>query len=128
MNIVGPPLGKVAIIPSGEYEEWNLNQALTLFRPSRSVSSKWLYYFLCSGESVNSVLGETRGQTGQVNISLTQCRGFEVPVPPSEEQAFIVERIENALAQLESVLRNVRTAQQLLTRLSDKGLYAAVMP
>ena len=31
MNIVGPPLGKVAIIPSA-YPEWNCNQNVTFFR------------------------------------------------------------------------------------------------
>lgn len=32
MNIVGPPLGKVAIVPQ-TYPEWNINQALVAFRP-----------------------------------------------------------------------------------------------
>jgi type I restriction enzyme, S subunit len=32
MNIVGPPLGKVAIV-SDQYPEWNMNQALAVFRP-----------------------------------------------------------------------------------------------
>ncbi|MCS3200440.1 hypothetical protein [Candidatus Bacteroides intestinigallinarum] len=30
MNIVGPPLNKVAIVPD-TYPEWNINQAITLF-------------------------------------------------------------------------------------------------
>ena len=32
MNIVGPPLGKIAIIPD-TYPEWNCNQAIVMFRP-----------------------------------------------------------------------------------------------
>lgn len=32
MNIVGPPLGKLAIVPD-DYPEWNFNQAIVLFRP-----------------------------------------------------------------------------------------------
>ncbi len=31
MNIVGPPLGKIAIIPD-DFQEWNINQALAIFR------------------------------------------------------------------------------------------------
>ncbi len=73
MNIVGPPLGKVAIVPP-TFREWNVNQALTIFRPSHAVTSRWLYYFLCGGTSVQSVINETRGSAGQVNISLSQCR------------------------------------------------------
>jgi type I restriction enzyme S subunit len=32
MNIVGPPLGKVSIVPN-IYAEWNINQAIAIFRP-----------------------------------------------------------------------------------------------
>ena len=81
MNIVGPPLGKVAIVPP-TFPEWNANQALTIFRPSPAVISRWLYYFLCGGSSVQSVINETRGSAGQVNISLSQCRNFEISLPP----------------------------------------------
>ncbi len=31
MNIVGLPLGKIAIVPD-DFEEWNINQALAIFR------------------------------------------------------------------------------------------------
>jgi len=92
MNIVGPPLGKVAIVPD-TYPEWNANQALTIFRPSAVVSTDWLYYFLCGGSSVQSVINETRGSAGQVNISLSQCRNFEIPLPPPAEQQRIVAKI-----------------------------------
>lgn len=94
MNIVGPPLGKVAIVPD-TYQEWNANQALTIFRPSAVVSTDWLYYFLCGGSSVQSVINETRGSAGQVNISLSQCRNFEIPLPPPAEQRRIVAKIHS---------------------------------
>jgi type I restriction enzyme S subunit len=45
MNIVGPPLGKVAIAPD-DYDEWNINQAITLFRPSEKIRSRWIYCLL----------------------------------------------------------------------------------
>ena len=93
MNIVGPPLNKVAIIPD-TYKEWNLNQAITLFRPKEYLNNKYLYYFFCEGSSVNSVIDKTRGVVGQVNISLSQCRDFSISIPPIEEQLEIVKRIE----------------------------------
>jgi len=94
MNIVGPPLGKVAIVPP-TFTEWNVNQALTIFRPSAVVLSRWLYYFLCGGGSVLSVINETRGSAGQVNISLSQCRNFEIALPPVAEQRRIVAKIDS---------------------------------
>ena len=108
MNIVGPPLGKVAIVPD-TYPEWNINQAITLFRPGPSIATHWLYIVLCSGRNVAEILHETRGTVGQVNISLSQCRNFIIPVPPRAEQCVIVDRVKELFAmhdRLESVLRD----------------------
>jgi type I restriction enzyme S subunit len=63
MNIVGPPLGKVAIVPA-ERPDWNINQAITLFRPSDRISTGWLYCILCSGVNIADIVHETRGSAG----------------------------------------------------------------
>lgn len=117
MNIVGPPLGKVAILPHSS-SEWNINQAITLFRPSARITSGWLYVLLCEGEAVRQVLGRTKGSVGQVNISLSQCRDFEFPVPSIEEQAEIVRRVQTLFAfadRLEARLTAARSAVDRLT-------------
>lgn len=93
MNIVGPPLGKVAIIPN-TYPEWNINQALTIFRPSQYIISGWLYYVLCTKKYIETFKQDTRGSAGQINISLSQCRDFILPVPPLSEQEEIVRRLD----------------------------------
>lgn len=115
MNIVGPPLNKVAIIPD-TYKEWNLNQAITLFRPKENLNNKYLYYFFCEGSSVNSVIDKTRGVVGQVNISLSQCRDFSISIPPMEEQLEIVKRIES----LFNILDDAERRYQLLCDKLDK--------
>lgn len=93
MNIVGPPLGKVAIVTE-DYKEWNINQAITLFRPKKYLSNKFLYYYLCEGSLVKNIMPETKGVVGQVNISLSQCRSFDIKIPSIEEQYEIVIQIE----------------------------------
>lgn len=115
MNIVGPPLNKVAIIPD-TYKEWNLNQAITLFRPKEYLNNKYLYYFFCEGSSVNSVIDKTRGVVGQVNISLSQCRDFSISIPPMEEQLEIVKRIES----LFNILDDAERRYQVLCDKVDK--------
>jgi len=90
MNIVGPPLGKVAIL-TNQFPEWNLNQAITLFRVKKELlDHKYLYYVLCEGALVRDVMPETKGSVGQVNISLSQCREAILPVPSIEEQREVV--------------------------------------
>lgn len=117
MNIVGPPLGKVAIVPP-EHAAWNINQAITLFRPSARISSKWIYFVLCEGAPIRDVLNRTKGSVGQINISLSQCRAFELPVPPLAEQTEIVRRVETLFAfadRLEARLQAAQTAADRLT-------------
>lgn len=115
MNIVGPPLGKVAIVPN-DYSEWNINQALAVFRPIKIEINQFLYLYLCEGAPIRNTL--TKGVVGQDNISLTQCRELIFPLPPIVEQAAIVERVEALMKtcrDLETEIKNSRThASQLL--------------
>ena len=102
MNIVGPPLNKIAILPT-DYSEWNLNQAITLFRTKKYLLNTFLYFFFCEGKSVREVMGETKGVVGQVNISLSQCRDFEIPIPTLVEQQEIVRRVESLFAKADQI-------------------------
>lgn len=126
MNIVGPPLGKVAIVPQ-TFPEWNANQALTIFRPSAAVISRWIYYFLCGGSSVQSVVNETRGSAGQVNISLSQCRNFELSLPPAAEQRRIVAKLDALIARLARARAELEFSSQLVDRFRLSALRAGVM-
>ena len=124
MNIVGPPLNKVAIIPD-TYKEWNINQAITLFRPKEYLNNQYLYYFFCEGASVNSVLDKTRGVVGQVNISLSQCREFAISIPPMEEQLEIVKRVQILFDILDDVERRYNTLCEKLDKLPQALLCKA---
>lgn len=116
MNIVGPPLGKIAIL-TDQYPEWNLNQAITLFRVDKEkLSSKFLYYVLCEGKLVRDVMHDTKGIVGQINISLTQCREAIIPCPSLLEQHEIVRRVEQLFAYADTIEKQVNSA---LTRVNS---------
>ena len=124
MNIVGPPLGKVAIVPDS-FPEWNINQAITLFRPSKNITTEFIYYFLCSGISTSEIINETRGSAGQVNISLSQCRDFIFPVPSLEEQKEIVRRVEKMFEKIDLMEQEYQKAAKLCDRLEQATLAKA---
>ncbi len=124
MNIVGPPLGKVAIV-TDQYPEWSINQALTLFRPSARITSQWLYIFLSSGISLRQVIGQTRGTAGQANISLSQCRDFPVPVPSVEEQIEIVRRVAEMFDLADMLRTRIEKVLQTIGRSSQAALSKA---
>lgn len=104
MNIVGPPLKKIAIIPE-EYPEMNMNQAIVRFRPIKYVLPKYLYYCLQYDETLKEVINETRGVVGQSNISVSQSRNLIIPIPSLAEQELIVELLEESLEREEIALQ-----------------------
>lgn len=124
MNIVGPPLNKVAIIPNS-YPEWNINQAITLFRPKNYLNNKFLYYFFCEGTPVNGIINQTRGVVGQINISLTQCRNFIIHIPPIEEQKEIVRRIDSIFKKLETIEQQYNALKSKIEKLPQALLNKA---
>lgn len=124
MNIVGPPLGKVAIV-SADRPRWNINQAITLFRPSDRISTGWLYCILCSGVNIADIIHETRGSAGQINISLSQCRDFVFPVPTVVEQNEIVRRVDALLALADRIEARCTAARAQAQRLSPLVLAKA---
>ncbi len=94
MNIVGPPLGKVAIIPD-DYEEWNCNQAISFFQPLDRRISKWIYTFLCAGSFLKHI--ELIGTAGQDNISVTKSKTIMIPLPPIAEQQAITTKVNSLM-------------------------------
>lgn len=112
MNIVGPPLGKVAIVPR-DFNEWNINQALAIFRPIIKEINQFLYTYFLAGLEIKKI--HTLGIVGQDNISLTQCRDMIFPLPTLAEQQGIVKRISELTAmidELEKKLQNARIRRE----------------
>ncbi len=124
MNIVGPPLNKVAIVPE-RFKECNINQAITLFRPKPYLSYKFLYYFLREGTPVNNLVNETRGVVGQVNISLTQCREFKIPIPSEQEQEEIVNRVESLFSKADIIEKHYESLKEKIDKLPQTILHKA---
>ncbi|MCU0224969.1 MAG: restriction endonuclease subunit S [Acidobacteria bacterium] len=96
-NIVGPPLGKVSVVPR-EYDEWNINQAITAFRPSGGIYTEWLCLVLMSEPIQRWLLGTSKTTTSQVNLAVSACRRVPLPLPPLREQERIAAEAERLLS------------------------------
>ncbi|ENM5852412.1 restriction endonuclease subunit S [Vibrio mimicus] len=116
MNIVGPPLGKIALIPDS-YPEWNCNQAITFFRPIEPSLNRYIYTYLTAGTFLDSI--ELIGTAGQDNISVTKSRSIVLPTPPLEEQSRIVRKVNDLLEICEQLKQRLRDSQQTQLKLTD---------
>ena len=92
MNIVGPPLGKVSIVPD-TFPEWNINQAIVRFRCLENLYNKFLAYYLIYSETVQKLNGMTKASVGQQNITVTICRNLEIPLPALPKQLNLVNEL-----------------------------------
>ena len=79
INIVGPPLGRIALVPE-RFNEWNVNQALAILRPKQGVDSHYLFHIIRHPRVLPYLLKLAVG-VRQLNLSLAQVRTYEIPVP-----------------------------------------------
>ena len=92
MNIVGPPLGKFALV-NNDFDEWNINQAIAIFRAKENIHPKFLLHALMQPDVLGPFLEQAQG-VRQLNFSLEQCRNLEFPLPTMTEQIAFVAVVE----------------------------------
>jgi type I restriction enzyme S subunit len=100
MNIVGPPLGKVSMVPI-DFPSANINQAIARFRPASEKIGVLLMAYLLSEWAQRWLSTRSKKTSGQQNLTLELCQTLPVPVPPSEQ-------IDGILAAIQAVFESVR--------------------
>jgi len=124
INIVGPPLGKTAIVPDS-FPEWNMNQAIAVFRPKERLFNRFLLYWLSSEWFLSWALSRSKATAGQRNLTLEICRDTPVPLPSFDEQREIVRRIETAFEKIDRLAAEAAKALKLVGHLDQRILAKA---
>ena len=125
MNIVGPPLGKLAIIPPS-LPQANFNQAAVLIRPylHKDNINVYLKAYLEEMSEINSI--STKGSAGQVNISLTQSQNMRIPLPPLPEIERIIKNLKYWLSFVDNIEENKEKLQDSIRQVKSKVLDLAI--
>lgn len=123
-NIVGPPLGKVSVVPSTS-TEWNINQAVVGFRPICGMRNDLLSLYLQSDVAKRWLRSTTKTTTSQVNLAVTTCRRLPIPIPPPREQERICELVEKSLSYADDLLFSMRESSSRSSALRQSALKAA---
>jgi type I restriction enzyme, S subunit len=127
MNIVGPPLGKVALV-GNQFSEWNINQALAFFRPLPMFDNQFLSLVLSAPITIEQVLKETRGTVGQDNLSLEQVRSLELPFIPLAVQCRIVAKVNHLMMLCDQLEDQLTITEANNRRLLEAVLHEALSP
>ncbi|MGF6611446.1 type I restriction enzyme S subunit [Paraburkholderia sp. WSM4175] len=124
MNIVGPPLGKVSVVPS-QYAEWNINQAIAVFRPIASVLPAFLSQWLLTDVLTRWAVSRSKATAGQSNLTLEICRNLPVPLCSYAEQVEIVRKIDTAMSWVNRLAGDANSARKLIDHLDQSVLAKA---
>jgi type I restriction enzyme S subunit len=118
INIVGPPLGQVSVVPPS-LPEANINQAIARVRPIPPLSSNFLAYALMTESLMSWAIRRAKTTAGQSNLTLELCRALPLPLPPLAEQHRIVAEVDRRLsivreaeAEIESNLKRAQALRQ----------------
>jgi len=123
MNIVGPPLGKVSIVPD-LFHEWNVNQAIAIFRPLSRFDRKFLCHLLLTEQILSWATKQAKATAGQFNLTLEIVRRLPLPMPPEREQQEIAKELDRRLSLVResevqinaNLKRSARLRQSILKR------------
>lgn len=96
MNIVGPPLGQVSVVPE-TFPEWNINQAIAIFRAVDGVLPDFLSFNLLSPPTQHWLKARSKTTAGQTNLTLEVCRSLPIPLPPQAEQTALIAVADEAI-------------------------------
>lgn len=102
INIVGPPLGQVSVVPDS-LTEANINQAIARIRPVEPISSRFVAMVLMCEDIMRWAIRRAKTTAGQANLTLELCRALPIPLPPLLEQKRIVAEVDRRL----SIVREV---------------------
>jgi type I restriction enzyme S subunit len=111
INIVGPPLGKVSIV-SNQFPEWNINQAIVMFRPNENVLSKYISYFMQNSVTINWLENTSKATAGQWNVKVSTCREIPFPICSIEEQNKVIQAIESRLSVADKMEESINESLQ----------------
>ena len=131
MNIVGPPLGKISIVPE-KFPIWNMNQAIAVFRPMQSLLNRYLAFYLSFTKTIEMSVRKSKATAEQSNLTLQICRDLPIPIPTFDEQIVIVSRIDALFSvadQIEERVENsIYRVKNLTSSILSKAFRGELVP
>jgi type I restriction enzyme S subunit len=124
MNIVGPPLGQVALVPA-TFAEWNINQAIAIFRAVSGVLPQFICRYLLSPVAQQWLKERSKTTAGQTNLTLEVCRSLPFPLPPQGEQRALIDCLEVTMDSMTNQTQSIERSLKQSTAQRQNILRAA---
>lgn len=122
LTIVGA-LGRTAVVPE-THPEFTLQRSVAVLK-SEVINPNYLRYLLDSPVAQTFFLENAKG-TAQKGIYLKALGGMQVPIAPLAEQTRIAQKLDELLAQVDTLKARIDAIPALLKRFRQSTLAAAV--
>ena len=122
---LGEPLGLACIVPHTEPNGVIVADLVRIRPNSEITNTKYLEYVLNSQEVIIQIASHVKGST-RARINLSVVRGLSVPLAPLAEQKRIVEKLDQVLAQVDTIKARLDGIPAILKRFRQSVLAAAV--
>ncbi|HFQ5206914.1 TPA: restriction endonuclease subunit S [Vibrio vulnificus] len=99
---------------------------VTIVRTNELVDSKFAFYWIKHPEIQNNINGLYNGSTNQVELSKKIVQSTRFPLAPLAEQKRIVEKLDEVLAQVDTIKARLDGIPDLLKRFRQSVLASAV--
>lgn len=116
-------LGRVAVYERrlNPYEIAVADSHVTVIRTKKeNLNPKFLYFYLRSPAVQNVIEARSDGSTKQKELATSTIKSYELPLPPIQEQARIVAKIEELLPLIEAYGKSYDRLQELNAELPGK--------
>ena len=123
LNITGASIGRCGLVPQ-EFPSANVNQHVCIIRP-RTMRSAFLHAVLCSKGIKDWISAEENG-TSREGLNFRQVGNIALPMPPSEEQGYIMQTLREKTAQIDGLVARVQSVIDRLVEYRSALVSAAV--
>ncbi len=121
INIVGPPLGKIAVVP-GTHKEWNMNQAIARIRIEDELLRKHFVAVFKTDYAQTWFQKHSKKTSGQQNLTLKTVQDFPVPLPPENDLKRILARFDLADESVRAARKQISALEALMKGLIKREL------
>ncbi|HIF9343065.1 TPA: restriction endonuclease subunit S [Photobacterium damselae] len=123
VSMTRPNLNAVAKVPD-KYNGQIASTGFDVLKPIL-IEPNWLFSVVKSKSFIDSISGTTIGALYPA-CKASDIRGYEMPVPPLNEQKRIVEKLDEVLAQVDTIKARLDGIPAILKRFRQSVLAAAV--
>ena len=123
VSLTRPNLNAVALVGK-EYDGQIVSTGFEVIRPV-GVDSRFVFFLVRGQAFIDAISGRVQGALYPAAKS-SDVKGYQFPLPPSEEQKAIADKLDELLAQVNNLKARLDTIPAILKRFRQSVLAAAV--